>query len=167
MTLITMQDGKVVMKAGAVGTEAACCCNNCAPCVCDGADVPVGGGALQIIFTAGANAGGRSIGDVCTYCMFPHLIYFNNLLVQTSLKCLGGCNYMDIELAINAAGASGACLISGIYRIRLFISITVDRELIDCANGDNALYVLTGWEFLYSDFSDASFIGNITFGAFC
>lgn len=28
MTLITMQDGKVVMKAGAVGTEAACCCPN-------------------------------------------------------------------------------------------------------------------------------------------
>jgi len=28
MTLITMQEGKVIMKAGAVGTETACCCPN-------------------------------------------------------------------------------------------------------------------------------------------
>ncbi len=150
------------------------CCSKCigSPCICDGADVPVGGGALQIIFTVGANAGGMTIGDVCTYCMYPHFIFLTTTPVQTSLKCIDGCNYMDIELAQFAYGpyagaASGACLTSGMYRIRLFISITVDRELIDCGNGDNALYVLTGWELLTSDFADATFIGNITFGDFC
>ena len=32
MTLITFQDGQVVMRDGQVGTEQACCCQECAPC---------------------------------------------------------------------------------------------------------------------------------------
>jgi len=169
MTLITMQSGKVVMKAGAVGTEAACCC--CSPCVCGGAEVPIGGGSREIIFTVGANAGGMTIGDVCTYCMLPHFIFLTTTPVQTSLKCDGGCNYIDIELAQFTSGpfagaASGACLSSGLYRIRLFI-FDLHPELVNCANGDDASYELGGWEFLTSDFSDATFIGNITLGAIC
>ena len=167
MTLITMQYGKVVMKAGAVGTGAACCCNNCAPCICDGADVPVGNGSREIIFTAGANVDNISIGDVCIYCMNAVYIYVNNLLVLTSLMCINGCNYMDMELTLSDGGGPGPCLTSGIYRVRLFISINEDRELIDCSNGDQVLYTLTGWEFLYSDIATASFIGNITLGDFC
>ena len=171
MTLITMQDGKVVMYANAVGTEAACCCNNCAPCVCDGADVPVEGGAREIIFTVGANAGGMSIGDVCTYCMEPHFINLATTPVQTSLKCNDGCNYIDIELKQNSSGpyagyTSGTCLTDGLYRIRLIISVTNPEE-INCENGDDASYELTGWEFLTSDFADATFIGNITLGVTC
>ena len=42
MTLITFEDGKVVFRDGAVGTEQACCCGEDEPCsgpcvVCEGA----------------------------------------------------------------------------------------------------------------------------------
>jgi hypothetical protein len=172
MTLITMQGDKVVMRAGAVATETTCCRICCGPCVCGGAEVPIGGNAREIIFTVGANEGGMTIGDVCTYCMYPHFIFLTTAPVQTSLKCTSlGCNFMDIELAQNVSGpyagfASGTCLSSGLYRIRLFISV---GNLIDCDcnNGDFCDYELTGWEFLTSDFADATFIGNITLGELC
>jgi hypothetical protein len=32
MTLITLQDGRLVLRDGQVGTEQACCCDTCAPC---------------------------------------------------------------------------------------------------------------------------------------
>lgn len=32
MTLITVENGKVVLRSGKVGTEQACCCEQCAPC---------------------------------------------------------------------------------------------------------------------------------------
>lgn len=172
MTLITMQGDKVVMRAGAVATETTCCRICCGPCVCGGAEVPIGGGSREIIFTAGANAGGINIGDTCTYCMYPHFIFLTTTPVQTSMKCTSlGCNYIDIELAQNTSGpftgaASGTCLSSGLYRIRLFI-FDLTPEIIDCSNGDNAIYELGGWEFLTSDFGDATFIGNITLGNFC
>jgi len=172
MTLITMQGDKVVMRAGAVATETTCCRICCGPCVCGGAEVPIGGGRREIIFTAGANVGGINIGDVCTYCMEPHFIFLTTTPVQTSLKCTSlGCNFMDIELAQNESGpfagaASGACLSSGLYRIRLFI-FDLTPEIIDCSNGDNSSYELGGYEFLTSDFADASFIGNITLGDIC
>jgi len=38
MTLITVQDGAVVMRDGQVGTEQACCCD--APCACFSGDLP-------------------------------------------------------------------------------------------------------------------------------
>ena len=149
------------------------CCSNCigSPCICDEAEVPIGGGSREIIFTVGANAGGMTIGDVCTYCMEPHFIFLTTTPVQTSMKCDGGCNYIDIELAQFTSGpfagaASGTCLSSGLYRIRLFI-FDLHPELVNCANGDDASYELGGWEFLTSDFADATFIGNITLGAIC
>ena len=172
MTLITMQGDKVVMRAGAVATETSCCRICCGPCVCGGAEVPIGGGSREIIFTVGANAGGMTIGDVCTYCMYPHFIFLTTTPVQTSLKCTSlGCNYLDIELTQNVSGpfagaASGTCLSSGLYRIRLFI-FDLSPEIIDCSNGDNSSYELGGYEFLTSDFADATFIGNITLGNFC
>jgi len=172
MTLITMQGDKVVMRAGAVATETTCCRICCGGCVCGGAEVPIGGGSREIIFTVGANAGGMTIGDVCTYCMFPHFIFLTTTPVQTSLKCTSlGCNYIDIELAQFTSGpfagaASGTCLSSGLYRIRLFIT-ELFPEQINCSTGDDASYELGGWEFLTSDFADATFIGNITFGDFC
>jgi len=172
MTLITMQGDKVVMRAGAVATETTCCRICCGPCVCGGNEVPIGGGSREIIFTVGANAGGMTIGDVCTYCMYPHFIFLTTTPVQTSMKCTSlGCNYIDIELAQNTSGpftgaASGTCLSSGLYRIRLFI-FDLHPELVNCANGDDTSYELGGWEFLTSDFSNASFIGNITLGNFC
>ena len=90
--------------------------------------------------------------------------------VQTSVKCLNGCNYIDIELAQFVSGeyagfTSGACLTSGLYRVRLFLSITGIG--CECVYGDNCDYELTGWEFLTSNFSDASFIGDITLGELC
>ena len=149
------------------------CCSNCvgSPCICDGADVPVYGQPREIIFTAGATAGGMTIVDVCTYCMSPHFIYLTSSPVQTVMKCDGDCNYVDIELTQDVSGPyagarSGACLSSGLYRIRLFI-YELYPDQIDCANGDNASYELGGWEFLASDFADASFIGNITLGNIC
>jgi len=172
MTLITMQGDKVVMRAGAVATETTCCRICCGPCVCGGAEVPIGGGRREIIFTAGANAGGINIGDVCTYCMEPHFIFLTTTPVQTSLKCTSlGCNYLDIELTQNVSGPyagyrSGTCLSSGLYRIRLFI-FDLTPEIIDCSNGDNSTYELGGYEFLTSDFADATFIGNITLGNIC
>ena len=172
MTLITMQGDKVVMRAGAVATETTCCRICCGGCVCGGAEVPIGGGSREIIFTVGANAGGMTIGDVCTYCMYPHFIFLTTTPVQTSLKCTSlGCNYIDIELAQFTFGpyagyASGTCLSSGLYRIRLFIT-ELFPEQINCSNGDDAFYELTGWEFLTSDFADATFIGNITLGNIC
>ena len=36
MTLITFQNGKPVMRDGAVGTEQACCCGKCGRCIIDG-----------------------------------------------------------------------------------------------------------------------------------
>jgi len=149
------------------------CCSKCigSPCICGGAEVPIGNNSRQIIFTVGANAGNMHIGDVCTYCMYPHFIFLTTAPVQTSLKCIDGCNYIDIELAQNESGpfagaASGACLSGGLYRIRLFISV---GNLIDCNcnTGDFCDYELTGWEFLTSDFAYATFIGNITLGELC
>ena len=172
MTLITMQGDKVVMRAGAVATETTCCRICCGPCVCGGAEVPIGGSRREIIFTVGANVGGMTIGDVCTYCMEPHFIFLATTPVQTSMKCTSlGCNFIDIELTQNTSGpftgaASGTCLSSGLYRIRLFI-FDLTPEIIDCSNGDNASYELGGWEFLTSDFADATFIGNITLGDIC
>ena len=103
--------------------------------------------------------------------MSMHFIFLTTTPVQTSVKCDGGCNYIDIELAQFTSGpyagyASGACLSSGLYRIRLFISV---GNLIDCecVYGDFCDYELTGWEFLTSDFADATFIGNITLGELC
>jgi hypothetical protein len=32
MTLISFQDGRLVLRGGKVGTEQACCCQECAPC---------------------------------------------------------------------------------------------------------------------------------------
>ena len=172
MTLITMQGDKVVMRAGAVATEATCCRICCGPCVCGGAEVPIGGGRREIIFTVGANAGGMTIGDVCTYCMEPHFIFLATTPVQTSMKCTSlGCNFIDIELTQNTSGpftgaASGTCLSSGLYRILLFL-FELHPELVNCANVDDASYELGGWEFLTSDFADATFIGNITLGDTC
>jgi len=160
------------MRAGAVATETTCCRICCGPCVCGGAEVPIGGGRREIIFTVGANAGGMTIGDVWTYCMEPHFIFLTTTPVQTSLKCTSlGCNYLDIELTQNVSGPyagyrSGTCLSSGLYRIRLFI-FDLTPEIIDCSNGDNSTYELGGYEFLTSDFADASFIGNITLGNTC
>ena len=134
--------------------------------------MPIGGGRREIIFTVGANAGGMTIGDVCTYCMEPHFIFLATTPVQTSMKCTSlGCNYIDIELTQDVSGpyagyASGTCLSSGLYRIRLFI-FDLHPELVNCANGDDASYELGGWEFLTSDFADATFIGNITIGNIC
>ena len=134
--------------------------------------MPIGGGRREIIFTVGANVGGMTIGDVCTYCMEPHFIFLATTPVQTSMKCTSlGCNYIDIELTQDVSGPyagarSGACLSSGLYRIRLFI-FDLHPELVNCANGDDASYELGGWEFLTSNFADATFIGNITLGDTC
>lgn len=171
MTLITMQNGSVVMHDGAVGTEVGCCCAGCAGCACDGATIPIGGNARSIVFTAGADAGGILTGDVCTYCMAPHFVYVQTSPVQTTIGCAGTCNYMDIELTQNTSGpfvgtAVGDCLSSGLYRIRLFMTVTNFAEC-DCANGDFCEYELTGWELLTSDFSDAAFIGDIAITELC
>ena len=169
MTLITMQGDKVVMRAGAVGTEAACCCSGC---VCDGAEVPLTAlNQLGVEFTVGANAGGMTIGDVCTYCLANHYIYVATTPLQTSTQCNGSVNYIDIELKQNTSGpyigtASGDCLSSGLYRIRLYVLVG-NRENCDCQYGEFCQYELTGYELLAHDFSDASFIGDITIGNYC
>jgi len=169
MTLITMQGDTVIMKAGAVGTEAACCCSQC---VCGGASIPLTNlNQLGVEFTVGANAGGMTIGDLCTYCLADHYIYVASDPVQTSTQCNGIVNYIDIELKQNTSGpytgsATGACLSSGLYRIRLYV-VVGNLENCDCQYGDYCEYELTGWELLANDFSDASFIGNITLGNYC
>jgi hypothetical protein len=51
MTLITFQDGKVVLRDGKVGTEQACCCQECVcPELCDG-----------ITFDVQASIGGMTV----------------------------------------------------------------------------------------------------------
>lgn len=172
MTPIYSNGNSIIQTTNGIAGSAGCCCPKCQPCICGGAEVPIGGNSKQIIFTAGTNAGGMTIGDSCTYCMSQHFLYVTTSPVQTSLKCnSSGCNYMDIELAQlvygqYAGAASGSCVTSGLYRIRLFISV---GNLIDCecTYGDYCDYELTGWEFLTSDFAGADFIGNITLGDFC
>ena len=169
MTLITMQGDTVIMKAGAVGTGVCCCCN---PCVCGGADITLASlTQLGVEFTVGANAGGMTIGDVCTYCLSDHYLFVATDPVQTTVGCNGCFNYIDIELKQNTSGpftgsASGACLSTGVYRIRLYVAVG-NLENCDCVTGDYCEYELTGWELLYSDFTNASFIGNITMGNYC
>jgi hypothetical protein len=40
MTLITIQDGKIVLRDGKVGTEQACCCGGDEPCECPTCEAP-------------------------------------------------------------------------------------------------------------------------------
>ena len=172
MTPIYSNGNSIIQTTNGLAGSSGCCCPKCRPCICGGAEVPIGNNSKQIIFTAGTTAGGMNIGDSCTYCMSPHFLYVTTSPVQTSLKCnSSGYNYMDIELAQlvygqYAGAASGSCVTSGLYRIRLFIC-ELYPEQINCANGDDASYELTGWEFLTSDFAGADFIGNITLGDFC
>lgn len=171
MTPIYSNGNSIIQTTNGIAGSSGCCCPQCQPCVCGGAEVPIGGGSKEIIFTAGANAGNIQIGDVFIYCMSPHYIYLRTpMAVQTSLKCnSSGCNYMDIELSQDVVGqfaTPDGGISGGLYRIRLFIS-DLFPQTIDCATGDNSSYELTGWEFLTSDFAGADFIGNITLGLPC
>lgn len=92
MTLITFQDGKVVLRDGKVGTEQECCCQGCnCPTVCPG-----------ISFNAEATIGGMT---VAVSTPVP------GAASQRFEKNDGSGDYVEIGAAVfcGALGPSGEC----------------------------------------------------------
>lgn len=137
MTLITMQGDKVVMRAGAVGTEAACCC----ACIC-GPTVTARGNTTgaRLEITLGNST-------VLDYCLN------NTSLTATSVA--GGLPdgnklptpFADPSIAVwtcvenqyEIYTNTGTCFLT----IYMSISHTATS---DCATGDDFNFEITGWD---------------------
>jgi hypothetical protein len=104
MTLITIQDGKLVLRDGAIGTEQACCCakcsgpcdenEDCAPgCACvDGECVPTGACCYcQEYSQRGGAGGGFSTDDVQDFIEWENTVKadaFREALLENGFSCV-------------------------------------------------------------------------------
>jgi hypothetical protein len=100
MTLITLDDGKVVMRDNKVGTEQACCCNVVCGTDCTETitvDVSVAGYATQLVFDV-------SLGSA-VYDEFDGFDYF---LVTAFLTCSVVDGVPTWELVVTVCWQAGA-----------------------------------------------------------
>ena len=114
MTLITFQDGQVVMRDGQVGTEQACCCGaNCGDCpltcclIIEGKDTCAGGTELVsldplivINWGGGLVETGHFVGS------YTYLSDARDIRVDFSWICEDGVLKMDVEIEEKIPGGN-------------------------------------------------------------
>lgn len=121
MTRIAFSDGRVVMRDGKVGTEAACCCGQAA-CSCGDMFRLDGSNVYELVFTFGDST-------TATYCISAMPLAVGG--VAEHMFCVDG----QYEVVIKP----GNCL------VRLFFSLGNFPDC-QCDTGESCDYILDGWE---------------------
>lgn len=144
MTTITVQDGKIVMRDGKVGTEQACCCPKCR---CDlecpefsGADVSVTGTRVGTVTTTIPNADpdfDRSVAPLCDVRPFG-----GGRQIIWSMEYID--DYLVVTVSFNAVCGSEFGLDPGEY----FVSVTAQ---VGTAPDDASIIRSVNYEKIYTD----------------
>lgn len=100
MTTVTVQDGKVVLRDGKVGTEAACCCEVCDVCFVDFS------GTYDFEFTGTCN------GNAVNYTGQLYNGFYSSAGVTATLACteIAACSVGNAVAGLFMAVDDGTCV---------------------------------------------------------